>query len=73
MNHDNIHGCASNLHEAVKNLLVAWEQTRNSWRDVKSQQFEQRFLETLPNDAARAVSVMGEIELLIKKVRRDCE
>ncbi len=69
----NIHASASNLHEAVKQLSAAWVQTRNYWRDAKSLEFEARFLEQLPNDAARAVAVMGEIEVLLKKVRKDCE
>jgi hypothetical protein len=73
MMHANIHGCASNLHEGVKNLMMAWTQTRNAWRDIKAQEFEQAYLESLPGDAARAVAVMGEIDALLKKVRQDCE
>jgi hypothetical protein len=69
----NIAGSANNLQEATKKLLAAWEQTRTYWRDVKSEEFAARFLEHLPNDAGRAVSVMEEIDLLLKKVRRDCE
>jgi hypothetical protein len=69
----NIAGSANNLHEAVKVLSAAWQQTRNDWRDVKALEFEARFLEHLPNDAARAVAVMAEIDVLLKKVRSDCE
>lgn len=69
----NLAGCANNLHEATKKLSAAWQQTRAYWRDVKSEEFEARFLEHLPNDAARATSVIEEIDALLKKVRRDCE
>ena len=64
---------ANNLHEAVKKLSGAWQQARDHWRDVKATEFEERFLANLPNDAARAVAVIAEIELLLKKVRQDCE
>jgi hypothetical protein len=69
----NIAGSANNLHEATKKLNAAWEQTKAHWRDVKSVEFEARYLEHLPIDAARAVAVMNEIEVLLKKVRSDCE
>lgn len=72
-NNVNVHGSASNLHEAVKNLLTAWSEAKNYWRDVKSQEFEAAYLDNLPNDAARAVTVINEIDALLKKVRRDCE
>jgi len=69
----NVQACASNLHEAVKGLMAAWDQTRTYWRDVKSEEFQAAYLNNLPNDAARAVAVMAEIEALLKKVRKDCE
>jgi hypothetical protein len=69
----NIAVSANNLHEATKKLAAAWEQTKAYWRDVKSIEFEARYLEHLPNDAARAVAVMAEIDALLKKVRSDCE
>lgn len=72
-NNANVQGSASNLHEAVKNLLTAWSEAKNCWRDVKSQEFEATYLDNLPNDAARAVTVINEIDALLKKVRRDCE
>ncbi len=69
----NISASANNLHEAMKQLSAAWHQARNDWRDTKALEFEARYLEHLPNDVARAVSVMEEIDVLLKKVRSDCE
>ena len=66
-------GSASNLGLAMKELAIEWQQAKADWRDVKSIEFEQKFLETLPNDVARAVAVMEEIDGILRKVHTDCE
>jgi hypothetical protein len=66
-------GCAANLIQAVKDLSVEWQETKASWRDLKSQEFERNYLEEIPDHAARATAIMGEIEILLRKVRSDCE
>ena len=64
---------ASSLAQAARELTHAWEQTKANWLDSKSQDFEQTYLEPLPGHVQRAVMVMGEIDLLLKKIRSDCE
>ncbi|MGB8353395.1 MAG: hypothetical protein WCD79_05870 [Chthoniobacteraceae bacterium] len=66
-------GSASNLIQAVKTLSFEWEQTKASWHDVKSQEFEKNYLQDLPGLATRATAVMEELDNLLKKVRSDCE
>lgn len=66
-------GSASNLAQALKDLSVQWTQVNAYWRDVKSRQFEKNYIEPLPDHAARAMAVMEEIDLLLRKVRSDCE
>ena len=66
-------GCAANLIQAVKELSVDWRETRASWRDLKSQEFERKYLEEIPDHAAQATAVMAEIEILLRRVRSDCE
>lgn len=66
-------GSASNLTQAVKELSSEWQQTKSSWRDIKSQEFERTYLEEIPEHAARATFIMGEIALLLRKVRSECE
>jgi len=69
----NVRGSASALALAVKELSLEWQRTKPYWRDVKSLEFEHKYLEDLPHLASRAIEVIGEIELLLKKVRSDCE
>lgn len=66
-------GSASNLQEAMKNLSAAWHQVKEEWRDAKSVEFEQKYIESLPRDVAQAIGAMEEVDALLKKVRRDCE
>ena len=64
---------ASNLVQAVKELSIDWQQTREHWRDAKSLEFERQYLEALPQHISRATAVMQEIDALLRKVRADCE
>jgi hypothetical protein len=66
-------GSASNLAQALRLLNLEWEKAKTHWRDVKSQEFEHKYLEDLPAQVAAAINAMEEAEVLIKKVRSDCE
>lgn len=64
---------ASNLAQAMKELSLAWQQTRSEWRDVKAIEFDDRYLEVLPQHVARATAAIEEIDTLLKKIKSDCE
>ena len=64
---------AATLSAATKDLMVGWQETKAHWHDVKSIEFEQQYLEELPNRITRALSVMEELDKLLGKVRNDCE
>lgn len=64
---------ASNLAQAAQELLVDWQQTRSYWRDLKSFEFDQKYLAVLPDHLSKAQSIIGEIDVLLRKVRKDCE
>ena len=51
-------GSAASLNQAAKDLLLAWQETRAHWHDTKSAEFEQQYLEELPNRITRALGVM---------------
>lgn len=61
------------LQQAFRKLNVAWQQTRSQWRDVKALEFEQTYLDPLPQALTQAATVMDEIGTLIRKVKEDCE
>ena len=64
---------ASNLEEAVRELARHWQQTRTYWRDQKAAEFEKTYLEKLPHAVTRAKQIMEEMDILLRKVRKDCE
>jgi hypothetical protein len=64
---------AANLVQSMKDLSLEWQETKSSWRDVKSAEFEGAYLDLLPNHIARAMSAIEEIDGLLRKVRSDCE
>jgi len=69
----NTRASAANLVQAMKELSIEWDHARAHWRDVKSHEFEETYLEDLPNQVTKALSVMEEIDALLSKIRSDCE
>ncbi|HEV7866999.1 MAG TPA: hypothetical protein VGO90_04920 [Chthoniobacteraceae bacterium] len=69
----NPRGCATNLAQSMKDLSVAWQETKTHWRDVKAQEFDAAYIEILPPQVARVIAVMDEFDALFRKVRSDCE
>ena len=58
---------------ATKELWLRWEETKASWQDAKSAEFERRYLLELQSAVDRALPVFTDLDKLIEKVRTDCE
>jgi hypothetical protein len=61
------------LEEAAKKLQMEWQQTRSTWTDAKSLEFQKTYLEPLPPLVAQAGNAVEELNALLSKVRHDCE
>jgi len=66
-------GSAANLAQAARILTLEWEKTKTYWHDVKGQEFEQKYLADLPGQISATLKAMEDMNILIKKVRSDCE
>ena len=66
-------GGGSKLMALTKELSVQWEQTKEYWRDAKSQEFERQYMDELMVSVDRAATVMEQLDQLLAKIRRDCE
>lgn len=64
---------ASNLGTAAKDLMIEWQHAKASWSDAKSAEFEGTYLDSIPSQLARAVTVIEELDTLLRKVRSACE
>ncbi len=68
-----VRNSASNLARAGKDLAAEWEEVQQHWRDAKSREFAEEYLDELPDRITQAIAAMGEVESILKKVRDDCE
>ncbi len=57
----------------TKELRIQWQETKQYWKDAKSQEFEQKYIEELFASVDRAVTVIEQLDKLLTKVRTDCE
>lgn len=64
---------ASNLSESLKIINAGWERARDSWTDVKCREFGAAYLDELPQQIARAVNVIEELDGVLRKIKADCE
>ncbi|MEI6534451.1 MAG: hypothetical protein WCN98_03845 [Verrucomicrobiaceae bacterium] len=64
---------ASNLSQALQDLMIQWQRTETYWRDVKSREFAHRYLENLPDNVVKAKAIIDEIDGILRKARKDCE
>ena len=69
----NIHSNGQLIAAATKELERKWQQTRETWQDAKSVEFENQFLAELLISVEKATAVMEQLEKLVTKVQHDCE
>lgn len=63
----------SRLEAITRELWVQWQQTRQSWADDKSREFEQKYLQELVQSVDKSVAVIEQLDKLLTRIKRDCE
>jgi hypothetical protein len=61
------------LRAITKELTVRWEETKNHWKDAKTEEFEQRYLEELLARVDKAVVAIEKLEKIAARARSECE
>ena len=69
----NLSGNKGRLTGLTREISLKWSDTKNHWRDVKSQEFESRHMVVLVTNVVRAILIIDKLDALLKKVRSDCE
>ena len=69
----NLSGNKSRLIGLTREILLRWAETKEHWRDARSEEFDHRFMAELDANVSRTVLIMDKLEELLKKVRNDCE
>lgn len=62
-----------NLHKALKELVLKWQYTKQSWNDAQAEAVEAETLEHLEKDVRAAGEAMDAMKQLIAEARRDCQ
>jgi len=57
----------------TKELWNQWQQTKEHWKDAKSNEFEHKYLEELVANVDKTVMVIEQLDKLIGKIKKDCE
>jgi hypothetical protein len=63
----------SRLTALTKNLSLRWAETKDHWRDIKSEEFDQRFMQELFPSVNKAAAAIEKLEEILNKIRKDCE
>jgi len=66
-------GIKTRLASLTKGLATRWDETKNYWKDAKSQEFEHLYMTELLASVDKAVTVLEKLDELLAKVRKDCE
>ena len=66
-------GNKSRLVGATQELLLRWTETRNYWRDAKSEEFDQKYMQDLRERVDKTATLIEKLDAVLKKVQSDCE
>ena len=66
-------GAQNRLVMLTRELLTAWGETRQDWRDEKAIEFEKRFIEELNSGVNAAVTHVESLERILKQIHTDCD
>ena len=66
-------GSKGRLNGITRELTLKWEDTKVSWRDLKAQEFEQRYVRELLVEMGRTMAALEKLDELLRKIRNDCE
>lgn len=61
------------LEQLTRDLLRAWDETRQGWRDDKAQEFETKYLSELVLRVNKATAAIDKLDELLAKVKSDCD
>jgi hypothetical protein len=61
------------LKQARKSLVLQWETTRSAWTDENSRQFEESVMTPLLARMRQVEQALTQLDVVLQKVRRDCE
>ena len=69
----NLSGHKAQLTGATKEILLRWSETQNYWRDSKSREFDNLYMQELMARVEKAGTLIDKLEEVLQKVHKDCD
>jgi len=69
----NFHSASGAIQDAFEELMIAWENTRESWDDANAVAFEEGFLKLVAEELAIVVPAIGQISQTFGAASRELE
>jgi uncharacterized protein YukE len=66
-------GAQNRLQLLTRDLISAWRETKQDWKDAKAQEFESRFIDELNSAVNAAVTNIETLERTLKQIHDDCD
>ena len=66
-------GSKGRLVTISKDLSIRWEETKYYWDDARSREFDHRYMQELFVGVDKASTIIGKLDELLNRVRKDCE
>ncbi len=64
---------ATRLAAVTRDLATQWSETKYYWRDLKSGEFEKKYLEELFPAVDRTIALMEQLDKLLGNIKNECE
>jgi hypothetical protein len=68
-----VHEGRGQLGKSMKDLTRKWLETKGSWDDSTSDQFEKKHVLPIERDLRTAIAAMDAVAIHLANARRDCE
>ncbi len=68
----NLQAAAGRLQDALDQLQLAWQRTRNEWRDENSRFVEEELLQPLAEEVKGALPAIGLMSQTLQQAVREC-
>jgi tRNA uridine 5-carbamoylmethylation protein Kti12 len=69
----NLRNNGTRLAMVTKELVAKWNETKEYWKDAKSEEFEKKYIDELQASVDNAVIIIEQLDKIITKIRKDCE
>ena len=69
----NLGADSERLTALTRDLLVRWKLARETWRDAKAREFEERFMLELESTVGSATAAMQHLDRILGRIQSDCE